>query len=81
MIENILQSVPFRPSFYAHALNGFLLLVAIIVFFMNYNKILRLEPHKLIQVILMFSLVIGVHSISHLGLEAVYNYNPLYFYK
>ena len=68
MYSNILRSVPFVPSIYAHILNGFLLLIAIILFFMNYNKMMRLEPDKLIQLILFFALVIGVHSISHLGL-------------
>ncbi len=75
MIDNI-----FAPSFYAHALNGILLLIATILFFKNYQKIMRLEPHIIVGLVLLFSLVIGVHSISHLGLEAVYNYNPLYFF-
>ena len=26
---------------------------------------------------LIFSICIGVHGISHLGLEKIYNYNPI----
>ena len=65
------------PSIYAHALNGILLLIAVIILFRNWNKMMRLKPDKMIEMVLFFSLVIGVHSISHLGLETVYGLNPL----
>lgn len=67
------------PSFYAHIINGILLLVAFILLFKNYSKISNLEPYKLIILTLLFSLGIGIHSLSHLGLEKIYNYNPLAF--
>ena len=65
------------PSFYAHAFNGLLLLVAIICFFKNYNYILHLDKYRLIVIILLLSIATGVHSLSHLGLEKAYGYNPL----
>ncbi len=64
------------PSIYAHALNGILLLIAVIILFRNWNKMMRLKPDKMIEMVLFFSLVIGVHGISHLGLESVYGLNP-----
>ncbi len=64
------------PSIYAHALNGILLLIAVIILFRNWNKMMRLKPDKMIEMVLFFSLVIGVHAISHLGLETVYGLNP-----
>ena len=56
------------PSFYAHIINGILLLIAIIILSKNYKKISNLEPHKIIMLTLIFSICIGVHGISHLGL-------------
>jgi hypothetical protein len=69
------------PSYYAHIMNGLLLFVAFIVFYKNYSKIRHLEPYKLLMLILIFSLAVGVHGLSHLGLENIYNYNPLSFYS
>lgn len=65
------------PSFYAHLFNGLFLMVAIIVLFVNYKNISKLETHKYIILVLLFSIGFGVHSISHIGLEKVYGYNPL----
>ena len=65
------------PSFYAHVLNGILLLVAIILIFKNYSSIKKIDNYKIIIMILLFSIASGVHSISHLSLEKGYDYNPL----
>jgi hypothetical protein len=45
--------------------------------FKNYSKISNLEPYKLISLTLLFSLTVGIHGLSHLGLETKYNYNPM----
>jgi hypothetical protein len=65
------------PSFYAHILNGVLLFIAMIMLYTNYSKIIQLEPYKLICLTLLLSLTVGVHGLSHLGLEKEYGYNPL----
>lgn len=65
------------PSFYAHIINGLFLLVGFILLFKNFSKINKLEPYKKIILALFFSISIGVHGLSHLGLETKYNYNPL----
>ena len=67
----------FIPSVYAHILNGALLLFAFVMLYKNYSKISNLEPYKLIGLTLLFSLTVGIHGLSHLGLEAKYNYNPM----
>ena len=54
-----------------------LLLAAIIVFIKNYKKLVSLESYKFIKLVLILSIAAGVHGLSHLGLESVYNYNPL----
>ena len=65
------------PSFYAHILNSILLVFAVVVLYKNYSKLSRLEPYKLLILILLFTIVISVHGISHLGLERVYGFNPI----
>lgn len=65
------------PSFYAHALNGLFLLFAIVLVIINFNEIKKLKPSKMIMLILFFSLAFGIHSLTHLGLEKVYDFNPL----
>lgn len=67
------------PSLYAHVINGILLLLAFIILYMNYSQIKKIDSYKMIILILVFSLGVGVHGLSHLGLEKVYNYNPLNF--
>lgn len=71
------MNVYISPSFYAHIVNGILLLAAIIVFIKNYKKLVSLESYKFIKLVLFLSIAAGVHGLSHLGLETVYNYNPL----
>lgn len=65
------------PSFYAHIINGMLLLFGVIMLFNNYTKIKQLEPYKRIMLTLMFSVCVGIHGLSHFGLETIYRYNPL----
>jgi hypothetical protein len=43
----------------------------------NYSKIRNLDPYSLIILTLLFSISIGIHGLSHLGLEKFYKYNPM----
>lgn len=67
----------YAPSFYAHIINGLLMLAAFVLLYKNYSKISNLEPYKLILLTMILSICVGVHGLSHLGLETIYNYNPL----
>lgn len=67
-----------NPSFYAHILNALFLLLAFFIFVKNYYKIINLDGYKLTKLFLLFSLAVGIHGLSHLGLEYVYNFNPIY---
>lgn len=62
------------PSFYAHVMNALLMLLAVMLLIKHYRV---LRPYETIVVALLFSIGIGVHGISHLGLETVYQFNPL----
>jgi uncharacterized membrane protein len=66
-------------SFYAHGMNGLLLFIALIIIVLNYSKFTRLEayPGRTLYLILLLSIAVGIHGISHLGLERIYGYNPI----
>lgn len=65
-----------KPSFYAHIINGFTIIGAIVILCKNYTKMNLSAYHQLV-IILLFSISVGIHSISHLGLEQIYDFNPL----
>jgi hypothetical protein len=64
------------PSFLAHVLNGLCFLVIIIIVVSNYYAGKK-QNMELISLILLLSIAIGVHGISHLLQEVYYGWNPL----
>lgn len=67
----------YAPSFYSHILNSFFMVVAMILLYKNYT-ILSIRPaYQLVLLSLLFSIAIGIHGISHLGLEKVYDFYPI----
>ena len=65
------------PSIYAHMLNAILLFISVILIYTNYSTISRLAASEKVKLVLLFSLAVGLHGLSHLGLEYVYKFNPL----
>ncbi len=65
------------PSFYAHVINGIVLLLGFIILYKHYSKITNIKPYDLFVLILIISISIGIHGLLHLGLEKVYDYNPI----
>ena len=59
----------FPPSILAHVFNGIVLLIAIILFFRYYTK---MDNNKIVCATLLLSIAIGIHGLSHLGLEMHY---------
>ena len=66
----------FYPSVLAHMMNGFLLLVAFVTIFLYFSKLRVLDAYHIVVLVLLSSVAVGVHGISHLGLEREYEYNP-----
>ena len=62
---------------YAHMMNGILVFAAGLIAYMNFSVLRRLDTYKLIMIFLVFSIAVGIHGMSHLGLEKVYGFNPL----
>jgi hypothetical protein len=67
----------YYPSILAHVFNGMLLFISIVIALMYFSKLTKLEPYEKIGLFLLFSIAIGIHGLSHLGLEIIYGYNPL----
>lgn len=43
---------------------------------LNLKKILGFDVYRMLVIILLFTIVTGIHALSHLGLEKQYNYIP-----
>lgn len=67
------------PSMFAHIANSLIMLSALIFLIVYFPKIKALDAYHTLVLILLFAIVVGVHGISHLGLEKEYGYNPLEF--
>lgn len=65
------------PSIYAHMLNAILLFISAILIYTNYSTLSRLAGYEKVKLILLISIAIGLHGLSHMGLEYIYKYNPL----
>ena len=67
------NNVYYSPALYSHVLNGLFLFYALYLLYVNNIS----DPSLYIMIVLLASISFGIHSISHLGLEAKYNFNPL----
>ena len=72
-----MNQVLLSPALYSHVLHSGIMLFAIVLLILYFSKLQTLDPYKKIKLALMFTVVIGIHGISHLGLESVYYYNPI----
>lgn len=64
------------PSIITHTLNGLFLIISFLFVIFYYSKLQNLDTYRILVLLLLFSIVIGVHGISHLGLEREYGYSP-----
>lgn len=65
------------PSFMSLAITGMILMFVVILIIINYKQIAKIAPIELASFLCVLSIAIGSHGLLHLGLEAVYGYNPL----
>jgi hypothetical protein len=76
-----MYNIILAPSFLAHLFNGLFLLMALLLLYKNYSKVNNLDFYRKILLILIFSISIGIHGLSHLGLESNYNFNPMLLFR
>ena len=66
-----------KPSFYSTVVTGILILILIILGLKSYDEIKTFDTYRLFILVGIFTILIGIHGVLHLGLEALYDYNPL----
>jgi|LauGreDrversion2_5_1035112.scaffolds.fasta_scaffold230717_2 hypothetical protein len=66
------------PSIIAHSLTGVLLFVTVVIVLLYFTKIQALDIYHIVVLLLLFTLVVGVHGVSHALLEKQYGYFPLW---
>ncbi len=71
------MSIFTKPSFYALIITGVISFIVVLIILTNFTSMMKLGPNKKIAVLSLAGLVIGVHGLLHLGMESVYNYNPM----
>ena len=72
-----IKTMIISPSLIAHCINGLLLVGSLLLVYNNFNKIEQMHPYYIIILILLLAITIGIHGLSHLGMEYIYKYNPL----
>lgn len=71
------QNVLSKPSFFGLMINGLLILIFIILIIQTWKKVREEKPHIHLTLLGIFTIMVGVHALLHLGLEQTYGYNPL----
>ncbi len=67
----------YKPAFYAHIISAVCILAAVLIFIINYKKVIRLEIVQLIQIFSLLAISIASHGESHILLEQHYGYDPI----
>lgn len=67
----------YTPSYFAQVVNGLFILVFLYILLSNYKSFIKTNYITQLQIIGFLTIAIGIHGFLHLGLEHIYNYNPL----
>jgi hypothetical protein len=63
-----------QPSIYAHVLSGALVFTVVIFVFWNIARLQDIDLYKKLVLMLLISISIGIHGLSHFWLEHRYNH-------
>lgn len=74
-----MYNIVLAPSLFAHIFNGLFIFLALIFLYINFSTIQNMDSYKKLLLLLVFSIAMGIHGLSHMGLEFIYNYNPFQF--
>ena len=72
------MSIYNKPSILGLFVSGLLILISLILIIKKYKEINNIT---FIFIILLFAILITLHSLLHLGVEISYNYNPIELIK
>lgn len=65
------------PSYFAQVANGILILIFVYILLTNFRSFWKSNYITKLHIIGPLAIALGTHGALHLGLESVYNYNPL----
>ena len=65
----------------AHMMNGLFLLIALVFVMYSYTKLRTLDTYHVLVLILLGSVAIGVHGLSHATLEKQYRFVPFNLWR
>jgi hypothetical protein len=65
------------PAFLAHMLSAALMGIALYIVVTSFGSLRKLDTYRMLVLVLLFSIIVGIHGISHLGLKRAYGYNML----
>jgi len=51
--------------------------VAVVIAVTSFGTLRKLDTYRILVLVLLFSVVVGIHGISHLGLRKEYGYTML----
>ena len=69
------------PSVLAHMANGIFLGIAVLLTIIYFTKLKKVGVYNILVLVLLFSIVLGVHGISHLLLEKEYGFVPFNLWR
>jgi hypothetical protein len=64
-------------SLLAHMFSGLLMGIAVYIALSSFGTLRKLDTYHILVLVLLFSIVVGIHGISHLGLRKEYGYTML----
>jgi len=70
-------SILTKPSYYALVITGLIIFFVLIIFLRNFSQFKNQTNEKGILTLSLIGILIGIHGLLHLGLETVYNFNPM----
>jgi phosphoglycerol transferase MdoB-like AlkP superfamily enzyme len=65
------------PSIMAHILNGLLLFASLLFVVFYFKRIQTVDTYRILILLIISSIAVGIHGISHAILEKEYNFFPL----
>ncbi len=74
MIKNTILT---KPSFWGNVIQGLLIFGFLVILLWKWKSFQQFSFYQKSIIILLIGILIGMHSFMHLGLEFVYEWNPL----
>ena len=74
---NRMESYWYKPAFYAHIVSSIAMVIALVLFVVNFKKLMRMDTLELIKICSLVAIAVASHAQGHISLEKEYGYDPL----